>query len=352
MVLERLSLVGFRNLSEMEIMLAPERNLISGVNGAGKTNLLEAVYYLAMGKSFRKAGDGELLQFNARFFRLEGTAQHRAVLFYSADEKKIMLDGRPIRKLSDFIGWMPIVIFSFDDIWLVRGEPRQRRDYLDTAIAKMSRHYLVNLVEYRRILRQRNRILEEIRDHKISWDDKAGRLLESFDESLVLYGNEVYEERKTHFGGLAQGVADFCAQMDLPQISIAYRASVPDQLMTAEFLQKRRAQEIACGRTVFGPHRDELLVLKAGRPLKTFGSEGEQRVVALAMRLAEMTSLERARREASIKLLDEAVSELDRRRLASFLENLQGQVLFATTREINDFGKHFFITDGFVKETN
>ncbi len=350
MVLESLSLTGFRNLKEVDIYFAPDRNLLWGENGAGKTNLLEAIYYLSMGKSFRKAGDDELIRFDGEFFRLEGDAKQKAMLFYSAEEKKFLLDGVEMKRLADFIGWMPAVIFSLEDIWLVRGVPSERRYYLDMAIAKISRNYLADLIEYRKIVRQRNRILEELRDNNGPRNDQDEYLLSTFDEELVRLGNGLYKKRREYFDFMVQHTVEICHQMQLDSVEIIYRSMIPDMKMEVAFLERRREREIGMGKTLYGPHRDDIILNKQGRALKTFGSEGEQRIMALALRLAEVALVERIKAESAIKLLDETVAELDANRRKLFFDNLQGQIFFATTSRVDNFGKHFTIENGEIKK--
>ncbi len=352
MVLENLSLVGFRNLKPVEINFSRTRNLIQGENGAGKSNLLEAIYYLCMGKSFRKAIDNEILQYDAQFFRIEGGGERRVIVYYSPAEKRIILDKNEIKKLSDFAGWLPAVIFSLEDIWLVRGEPRGRREYLDMAIGKVSRSYLKNLFAYRRVLHQRNRILENIKEQKYALDAENRRLIESFEDGLISYGNEIYRLRSKYFVFLSSRLSQYCDQFNLKNIKLSYRSSVENQFMERGLLEKNRPLEISKGVTLFGPHRDDLLISKNGRDLKIFGSEGEQRIASLALRLAEAALIEQERNEEGLKLVDEAVAELDTGRRTVFLDNLQGQVFFATTQPVDNFGKHFLITEGKIEETD
>jgi len=140
--------------------------------------------------------------------------------------------------------------------------------------------------------------------------------------------------------------------MQVKGITLVYRSSMPGQIMDLDYLRKNRVCEINHGKTLFGPHRDDLVIKKEDRDLKIFGSEGEHRIASHALRLTEVALIEQERKDESIKLLDEAIAELDDRRQEFFLKNLQGQILFATTRYIDHFGKHFVITDGAIKETH
>ena len=328
MILNRVRYQGFRNLVDAEIDFSDDFNYIIGDNGAGKTNLLEAVYYAGNGSSFREKEDRSLIRFNAKFLRVEAEAgsDRIAAVYLDAARKKIMLDGNNVPRISDFIGWLGVTIMSIDDIWIVRGAPARRRHFLDWAIAKVSPAYVAALVEYRKIVRQRNRFLQSLNENG------SRKLFEVFDEQLIASGNEIYRRRAAKLPELREIFADIGAHFSLRKLDMDYKTECSDMELNEQVLRRVRSVEIARGQTVVGPHRDDLLFSLNGHSMQHYASEGEERAASISLKLAEAEMLYRARGERPILLLDEVSAELDATKRDILLGLLQGQVLYASTR--------------------
>jgi DNA replication and repair protein RecF len=328
MVLRHIEYQGFRNLADAEIQFADDFNYIIGDNGAGKTNLLEAIFYAGNASSFRENEDRNLIRFDADFLRVEAHADEdrTAAVYLDKNRKRITLGGNSVPRISDFIGWLGVIVMSIEDIWLVRGTPAKRRAFLDWAIAKLSPAYVADLVEYRKIVRQRNRFLQSLSENG------SQRLFDVLDEQLIRCGNEIYRRRAAKIPELRVKFANFGAFFSLKRFDVDYQSACAEMELNQDMLKRVRRREIAIGQTVIGPHRDDLLFSIDGRAMQHYASEGEERAASISLRLAEAEMLYEARGERPILLLDETSAELDGKKRDILLGLLKGQVFYASTQ--------------------
>lgn len=366
--LKRLKLRHFRTYDDLDLRLLPGVTLLHGPNAAGKTNILEAIFCLGTTKSFRTRSDRELISWNPqeepvpRFARIEGDAEARngpvrvemAIGEQPArgpvevsTRKQFKLNGRPVRA-SDVVGEVKVVLFSPDDVDLVTGSPSQRRRFMDLTLCQIDHRYLRLLQEYGRVVVQRNSLLQRLRGRP----DPA-TLLEFWDEKLIATGVQIMSTRKA----MLRVLNDFAreAYTDLSglgeELTIAYVPSLEgaadaSESHLADLFRARLAQlqtkEIYQGATLVGPHRDDLHFLVNDKDMQSYGSRGQQRSVALSLRLAELRYMTNRTGEQPILLLDEAMAELDedRRRLLLRLMQSHPQVL-VTTANIDAFPEAF-----------
>lgn len=313
---------------DAEIEFSDDFNCIIGDNGAGKTNLLEAIFYAGNASSFREKEDRSLINIGAEFMRVEAQADNDRIASVYRDEtrKKITLDGNNVPRISDFIGWLGVTIMSIDDIWIVRGAPAKRRHFLDWMIAKISPAYVAALVEYRKVVRQRNRFLQSLSENG------SRKLIEVFDEQLINSGNDIYRRRAAKLPELRRRFAEFGASFALKELDMNYQSECSEMELTEKVLERVRPREIALGQTIVGPHRDDLLFSLGGHPMQHYASEGEERAASISLKLAEAEMLYGARGERPILLLDEVSAELDSTKRDMLLGLLRGQVFYASTR--------------------
>jgi DNA replication and repair protein RecF len=327
MTLKKIHYQGFRNLADTELVFAEAFNFIIGDNGAGKTNLLEAIYYVGLASSFRAKEEKHLICRTSDHLRVDAeTDGKNAAVYLDSDRKKLTLGGNDVQRLSDYIGWLGITLLSIEDIWLIRGAPARRRSFLDWMIAKMSPRYCGALTEYKKIIRQRNRALQ------IANETGKHDVLDVFDEQMIQTGNDIYAMREDYMPQIKEHTARSATALGLKKFDVSYASSCHDMRMDRRTLERIRLKEIVRGHSIIGPHRDDLIFMLEGRRLQDFASEGEERSAAIALRLAEAEILYNQAGTRPIMLLDEVTAELDHARRDAVLGLLNGQIFYASTQ--------------------
>jgi DNA replication and repair protein RecF len=345
MRLARLSVRDFRNLARVDLELPPEGMVVVGENGHGKTNLLEAAYYLQLLRSSRGARDMDLVRFGAAAFHVGAdTTGPRGghgigVGFERATKRKrVTLDGAEPPRLSDALGALPAVLCSPRDAALIAGSPAERRRYLDVTLALTSRSYLTALQSYRGALARRNAAL---RDGLRAARDEARIAI--WEPALAEHGARIWSARVAWVAKHQDRFASVCAEIgERGDASVRYQTSLAategDVAGAIErALESKRALDLKRGLTHVGPHRDDLEITLDGRELRTFGSAGQHRTAAIALRVLERETLRDERDAAPLLLLDDPFAELDARRSARILELFAGagagQTILAVPRE-------------------
>ena len=346
MRITELKLKNFRNYEDLELSPDPGVNLFFGRNGSGKTNLLEAVHYAALGRSHRISNDANVVRYGEEAalstVGVETVLGQReiTVRFHPGEtqKKEILIDGKAIRKFSDMMGCLRCVIFSPEDLGLIREGPSVRRRYLDMMISQISRKYFIALQQYRTGLDQRNAILRNLRS-----DPSAGKsLLGVFEEAMAEPAAEIIRERRRIISQLSEIARDTYLRISgtEEQLRIAYHSSVKEEENIPEtlcrLLQENRGDDIRLGMTSVGPHRDDLILTLDKNPMKQFASQGQVRTAALSMKLSQMKILRDDSGEEPILLLDDVMSELDRKRRASLISEILSFQTFITCADRED----------------
>ncbi|RMG68378.1 MAG: DNA replication/repair protein RecF [Calditrichaeota bacterium] len=340
MQLKRLKLTDFRNYAQATIDLFSGVHIFYGKNGAGKTNILEAVYYLALTKSFRTAQDRHLIRYHQQMFRVEGDlindqgqAFHCAIAYALQQGKRLTVNGQRIERFTEYIGEIPVVLLHPADLMLSQGGPANRRRFLDVLLCQSSRIYLHHLAQYNRALKQRNQLLQS--------EAVDGATLEAWDVQLAEHGAELMQRRQAALQELSETVASLYAELSQSpaKVKLVYRSSVPgggEASPKEAFLaglSGHRAADLQLGYTSLGPHRDDVLFLINGKPFRTYASQGEHKTLIVALKLAEYQFLKKHVARQPILLFDDLFGELDAQRIAQMLTYLEkiGQVLVTTT---------------------
>ncbi|MEI6305312.1 MAG: DNA replication/repair protein RecF [Deltaproteobacteria bacterium] len=338
MRLKHLAIAGFRNIEAAGIEPGTCFNLFYGQNAQGKTNLLEAIYLLGSPRSFRHSRLPELIRHGGHIAQVQGDVQYGGILSrirltLEAAGRRVEIDGKGIQRASDLHGRLNAVVFSPEDTGMVRQGPDTRRRYLDRAVYMGDINYLHCWHGYHRILKQRNHLLKST--------DKSG--LDIWTGQLAEAGAEVIERRqryvtlldgmlRQHYG-MISGNAESAGIGYFPEgVRSTDREIIREELM--ELFLRHGSSDERYGTTSAGPHRDDLIFFLDDRPLKAYGSQGQQKSFVLALKMAEMENLHRIFGEPPILLLDDMSSELDasrNRNLMGFLSSREIQVFITTT---------------------
>lgn len=324
MILSHLSLQNFRNYKKSEFKFSEGTTLVVGFNTAGKTNLLEAISLLSTGKSFRAQKDIETLRFGEEIARVRGeTDKVKLEVVITNSLKKYLVNGVSKRRL-DFAGRLTTVLFSPLDLEIVVDSPSRRRQFLDSVLEQVDREYRLALEQYLKSLRQRNALLEKIRETGIL----NQKQFEYWDNILIENGEVITKKREE--------LTEFInkEEKDIFNFSLAYDKSIISRARLEQYQEAERA----AGVTLVGPHRDEIIFkFKNGKELKAYGSRGEQRLTILQLKLLELNFIETHSinsgqvGERPVLLLDDIFSELDSEHINHVLKLLNHQQTIITT---------------------
>lgn len=332
MRLAQLTVRQFRNLASLDLEIPDPGVVIIGENGQGKTNLLEAIYYLVLFRSLRGAKDRELVRFGEAGFFVggEGDAGRVTAGYETASRrKKVTLNGAEVSKLSEVVGTILAVTFSPADVGLVAGGPSARRRYLDVVLSVSEPAYLGRLTELKTTLRQRNAALRRSRAEEA----------QAFDGPFAHAAEHVTATRHRWVERWHDRFGELCRELgEKSAAEVRYSADRTDSAdRWCQRLAETLDRDLRHGATTVGPHRDDLRLSLGGRDLRTYGSAGQQRTAAIALRVLEAETLAAARGKTPIALYDDVFAELDEGRQARLLEliraALPGQAIVAAPRD-------------------
>ena len=322
-----LKLADFRNYATLDITPGAGLNVVVGRNAQGKSNILEAIYILATSKSTRAGKDTELIRFGtpqakvtADVVRDKNSDIEVEMLLSLTEKKSARINGVRHTKLADAIGQVNAVLFDSGDLEIIRGEPAIRRRFLDLEISQTSPRYVHALAAYRKTLEQRNKLLRDIRDSRASFS--AFDVIPAWNQQLALHGARLVERRRQFLGRLRELAATIHGTLsdDRDELDITYNPSfnidgaVDEAAVEARFveaLDNVMEEELTRGTTVRGPQRDDVSFTVNGQDCRLYGSQGQQRTVALSLKLAERQLIEELVGEPPILLLDDVLSDLD-----------------------------------------
>ncbi len=351
MILHTLRLRSFRAHAGSELDLAPSINLLYGPNGAGKTNVLEAIHYLCLTKSFTASRDRYAVRKGAPYFEVEGTVENVReepatvrLAYVPGEGKKIFVNGVELDRLADIVGTLPVVVFSPEDYDLTAGGPSERRRFVNNILSQARPVYMDNLMKYRRARRQRNEVL---RSYKTRPEPPPTELLEPWTKKLITLGSRIVHRRQQFLQDFAEDLSDAYRRIE----AVAERPTIeydtisdldpdatPDDVAEAfrAALDRKEAQERERGTTLVGPQRDELVFRLDDLEVRRYGSQGQHRTFAMALKLAQHLYLQARSDTKPLLLLDDAFGKLDANRTDVFLDFLQsdavGQSLVTATR--------------------
>ena len=357
MWINNIKIKNFRNYYEQEIDLNENINIFYGENAQGKTNIIEAIFLCSMGKSFRAKKDKEMINLNSENASIEieyqKTDRDGKIKINIGNKKSVSVNGVKIKKLSELLGNINVVIFTPDDINILKGGPSNRRRFLDIMISQLRPNYMYNLNLYLKTLEQRNNYLRQIREK-----NKDESLLDIWDEKISEYAINIYNYRKEFIEKIKNKIKNIHSEITdkKEEIEIEYISECKSKEEYLRLLKQRRKLDIIKGFTTKGVHRDDFMIYINKKELDIYGSQGQHRTAILSLKLSELNIVYDEIGEYPILLLDDFMSELDAKRRNHFLEKIRNtQVIITCTEKINVENKKILIynvTNGKVTKEN
>jgi len=354
--LKKLELKNYRNYGYLDLNFGKGTILIIGDNGQGKTNLLESIYYISTGKSHRTSSQDELIGWDSDYSVL------RAIAISGKDKNlnsiieielrhdnniKVKVDKICYRKKTDFVSILPSVIFSPDDLKIVKASPSNRRNFLDSILDKIYGDFPGTRLQYQKILTQRNSLIKSIRS---TADARGNPTLEAWDENIVKYGARIIRRRLHLMKELRKKIIEYMEYFftssaveifyvfswDRENLSAGNLAESAEEGLKEKFclkLKENLSRDISYKTTTVGPHRDDFVILIDNRDIRTFGSQGQQRAASISLKLGELAALREKLKKDPVLLLDDVLSELDmeRKKMLVKIINNKFQTFITTT---------------------
>ena len=341
MFIKEIYLKNFRNYREQKVSFRPGLNVIYGDNAQGKTNLLESIYLSALGKSFKPASEKEMIFFGERFADIrvdyfsQGRDMYNTFRLFTEKKKIVTVNGVPLSKMSELVGKLTVVVFTPEELSLVKEGPTVRRRFLDMSISQIKPKYMSILSGYNKALEQKNKLLKEIK-----LKPSLSETIALWDEQLSQYGAKIILQRREFLKRIITSAAEFHREisMEKEELTAKYKCVVEEE--SADFdktrkvliksMENAREKEIFLGQAVTGPHRDDVIFYINGTPAKVFGSQGQQRTVVLALKLAQKNIFFEETEEEPVLLLDDITGELDLSRREYLFSKIEDSQVFIT----------------------
>lgn len=347
MYIRKLKLKNFRNYDYQEIDFNKNINIIYGNNAQGKTNIIEAIFICAYGKSFRIKKDSDLIKFDKDKAKVDISYEkvdREGQIALEIDGKKTFFsNGVKLNRISDIIGKINVVIFTPDDINIVKEGPKERRRFLDMMVSSLKPNYLHILTSYNQALEQRNNYLRQIKA-----ENKDPKMLDVWDDQLSNFSSEIYRYRKIYIEKISEKLSSYYEMITNnkeEKVKIKYISTGKDKQSYMDNLIKTRDIDIKRGFTSTGIHRDDFILYINDRPAQIYGSQGQKRTLLLALKLCELSIVKEDINESPILLLDDFMSELDEIRRNNFLENIKDcQIIITCTDKIkldSDYSEYY-----------
>lgn len=359
MIIESLELSNYRNYDTMSLNFDKGINILYGDNAQGKTNILEAMYLCSTTKSHRGSKDREIIKLgkdeaHIRMRTQKNEISHKIDMHLKKNKPKgIAIDGIPIRKSGELLGFIHIVFFSPEDLSIIKNGPGERRRFIDLELCQLDKVYLYNLTKYNKIIAQRNNLLKQI-----SFKESLRDTLEVWDQQLVSCGREIIRAREQFIEQLNSIIFGIHKKLSggREELVIQYEPNVTADVLEDK-LKKSIDRDIQMKLTSIGPHRDDIIFMIQDVDIRKYGSQGQQRTSALSLKLAEIELVRKVIRDEPILLLDDVLSELDRNRQTYLLDSIDNIQTFVTCTGLEEFvnqririNKTFQVVEGKVKE--
>lgn len=345
MKVKEIELSSYRNYTSAKLSFGDGLNVLVGNNAQGKTNLLEAIYFCSIGKSFRVSKEKEVIGWNSKKSKIKLKVEKKhgtneiEIYFSTADKKTIKINHIPIKKIGELIGELGAVFFSPDELKIVKEAPGDRRRFMDIDLSQTSKTYFYNLSKYDKILQNRNKLLKdnlnrEVLKQTISiWNEQLAEV-----GSYIISARQKFVEELSPLAKLAHSyLTDNKEELSLSYTE--YKSSTKEDLKQEliSLYEKNLEKDLSLGFTSVGPHRDDIKIVVNGIDIRTFGSQGQQRTAALSLKLAELEIIHSRTGEMPILILDDVLSELDTNRKNKLLKFSKKAQTFISCTSFENF---------------
>ncbi len=344
MYIKKLKLKDFRNYENEELEFSPLTNIIYGNNAQGKTNILEAAYLFSQGRSHRTKSDSELVRFGCDFAGLEIEFEDKAreytakIQILQNGRKAVMVNHIAISKLSELMNYLNIVMFSPEDLDIVKGSPQIRRRFIDSAISQLYPAYLASLTEYKKILKQKTALLREIK-----FNGESDATLNIWNVELARHAVKIINTRREFIKSINEWAKAIQKEISGEKLSLRYRPNIRIKDATEEditnFFEEHKEREIELAMAYYGIQRDDFDVLVEGKDAKLYASQGQQRTAALSIKIAQSEYINEIKGEYPILLLDDIMSELDENRRMYLSERIRDKQVLITSTDTDLSGR-------------
>jgi len=351
MIIRKINLINFRNYKKISVNFDKKINIIIGDNAQGKTNLLESIYFLALTKSYR-TNDTNLINKNSEVAKVKGEIKDNSIyksmsVELHKDAKKVKINNNEIKKISDYITNLNVILISPEDINILQGTPAERRNFLNIELSQLSKNYIKKYNEFNRILKIRNNYLKML--YKSSNPDR--RYLESVTENLIEREITIYQERKKFIDSINERISKIYEDISgIKNFKVIYDTNVDLEDFSEEKIRENLikkynnnlSKEIDNGMTLYGPHRDDLRFLIEEDDIKIYGSQGQQKIAIISLKLSEIEIFKEMTNSSPIILLDDVFSELDvknRNKLIGYINN--GMQVIITSNDTRGVNRNF-----------
>lgn len=346
MIVKKVELKNFRNYKLLELEFDSKINILYGNNAQGKTNVLESIYMCSTTKSHRSNKDSELINFDKKdgYIKLyieKNQKNYRIDVHLKKNKGKgIAVNSIPIKKASELFGIFNVIFFSPEDLSIIKNGPGERRKFIDMELCQLDKIYVYNLINYNKILSQRNKLLKDI-----AFDKSLVDTLDIWDDQLAMYGKEIIIRRNKFLEDLNEIIKPIHKKLtDGENIKLSYSKNC-DENEIYQSLKKNRERDLRYKTTSVGPHRDDIIFESDDINIRTYGSQGQKRTAALSLKLAEIELVKRMIGDTPVLLLDDVMSELDSKRQNHLLKSLNGIQTIITCTGLDDFIENRFSMD-------
>lgn len=354
MFLKKIELENFRNYKKAFLEFLTPKTVIIGENAQGKTNFLEAIYYIGMFSSNRAKSDSEIVLWDSENALIRSIVEKNDVdvdfdiIIDKNGKKTLKVNNLKKTKLSDYAGYIPVVNFSTSDLMLLRGSPQDRRNYLDDCVSKIYPIYKDRLSRFNKIKEQRNNFLKKLKGYL---GETSKNMLSVWNEQLIVCGSNIVFLRNKYLKEIEKIAKEKHKNISKDEeLSLSYISTVCDDFESAENIaecykrkiEEMRDEEVSRGQTLIGPHRDDIDFFINGIDSKKYASQGQQRTIVLSLKLAELDFIDKIRNEKPILLLDDVLAELDAGRQNYLLKSINEDIqTIVTTTDLNNFPEDY-----------